>query len=289
MHFGDTGKFNQGHRSWGSCISSRLCRRRLQVSLFGGRKFSNAADRGRKFMAMNMSVERRAAERRVYLIAAVVFAVLVLAGFARTYYLKVFFAAPPLASGLVHLHGVVMTAWVGLFIAQVYLIRSKNIKVHMSLGLVGIALAVVVFVVGMAAGIAQAGRGGTPLPEIPPLSFLAVPFFDMVIFAILLGGAIFYRKRPANHKRLMLLTVFNFLPAAAARLPFPSLTAYGPVWFFGFPDVLALIFLGVDTWQNKKVNVVFALGTLLLIASHPLRIIISGTDAWLRFAGAITG
>ncbi len=240
-------------------------------------------------MQINTAAERRASERRIFFIAAIVFGLLVFAGFARTYYLKFLFDSPPLASGLVHLHGIVMSAWVALFIGQVYLIRTGKVKVHMSLGLVGIALAVIMVFVGIATALAQAARGGTPLPEIPPLSFLVVPFFDILTFAALFGGAIYYRKRAANHKRLMLLTVFALLPAAVARLPFIPPEFNGPVWFFGSTDVLALTCFGLDTWLNKKVNIVFAIGLFLLIASQPIRVIIAGTDAWLRFAAAITG
>jgi hypothetical protein len=43
-----------------------------------------------------------------------------------------------------------MSTWVLYFVAQVALVRSKNIKLHMSVGIAGIALAAIVVVVGMA-------------------------------------------------------------------------------------------------------------------------------------------
>lgn len=238
-------------------------------------------------MAVNEFPERHRVTRRFYLLVAILFPLIVLAGFAQTYYLKGFFDAPPVASMLVHLHGLVMTAWVILFITQVWFISSKRIKLHQKLGIASILLAVVVIVVGIATAIASAARGGG-VPGIPPLEFLAVPFFDMIVFPILFGTAIYYRRRPANHKRLMLLTVLNFLPPAVARIPIASLQSLGPLWFFGFPDVLAIIFVIVDTWRHKKLNKVFLAGTLLLIVSHPLRLMLSGTDTWLRFAAWVT-
>ncbi|MDQ3220871.1 MAG: hypothetical protein M3Q26_09045, partial [Acidobacteriota bacterium] len=98
----------------------------------------------------------------------------------------------------------------------------------------------------------------------------------------------YYRRQPANHKRLILLTILNFLPPAVARIPIVSLQSLGPIWFFGFPDILAVIFVIVDTWRHKKLNKVFLAGTLLMIVSHPLRLMLSGTEAWLRFATWIT-
>ena len=73
---------------------------------------------------MDSSVERRLFDRRLYFAISILFPALVLLGFARTYYLKGLFATPPLPSGLVHLHGLVMTAWVALFVVQVRLVHD---------------------------------------------------------------------------------------------------------------------------------------------------------------------
>lgn len=117
---------------------------------------------------------------------------------------------------------------------------------------------------------------------------MVVPIFDLIVFAILFGAAIYYRRRPDNHKRLMLLTVLNFLPPALGRLPIASLQQLGPLLFFGVPDVLALILLVYDTWRNRRLNRAFAIGTAVLILSHPLRLMLSGTGAWMQFAVWVT-
>ena len=102
------------------------------------------------------------------------------------------------------------------------------------------------------------------------------------------GAHKFSRKRPANHKRLMLLTVLNFLPPAVARIPVEIFQTAGPLFFFGVPTVLAIGLLVYDTWRNRKLNVVFLVGALALIVSYPLRIILSVTDAWMSFAAWVT-
>jgi hypothetical protein len=240
-------------------------------------------------MAVNPALDRRQFERRLFLFLAILFPVVVVAGFARTYYLRFFFDAPLIPTLLVHMHGVVMTAWVALFITQVWLISSKRIRVHQKLGFVGIGLAVLLIVVGFFTASAGAVRGSAAAPQnIPPLVFFVVPFFDLVMFAIFFGGAIYFRKQPANHKRLMVLTVLNFLPPAIARLPGGMTEAIGPLWFFGIPGVLALILVIVDTWRTGKLNKVFLVGAVLLIASYPLRLMVGGTDTWMRFATWVT-
>ena len=72
-------------------------------------------------MALNTIVDRREKERRLYIWVAVFIPIIVLMGFARTYYLKGLFGTPPLPGLLVHLHGIVMTSWLALFAAQVWL------------------------------------------------------------------------------------------------------------------------------------------------------------------------
>jgi hypothetical protein len=210
-----------------------------------------------------------------------------LTGFGRTYYLKAFTDAPPLSSYLVEIHGAIMTAWVLLFVAQVFLIRTKNIKVHQKLGFVGVVLAVLILVVGFFTAIAAAKNGAvsTPTPaNIPRMSFLAVPMFDLPMFAILFGAAIYYRKQAANHKRLMLLTAINFLPPAIARFPIPGLLDLGPIVFLGVPTLIMIFAVIYDRVHTGKLNKVFVFGSLLLFISYPLRLMISGTDVWLAFA-----
>lgn len=234
---------------------------------------------------MDNSVERRMFDRRLYFAMAVLFPAIVLLGFARTYYLKGLFATPPLPSGLVHLHGLVMTAWVALFVVQVRLVSSKRIRLHQKLGYASIALAVLIIATGLPTALraAKYGSGSTP-PDIPPLSFLLIPTFDLVMFVLLFGAAIVYRRRPAAHKALMLLTVLNFLPPALARIPIASLRATGPVWFFGFPMLVALFCLFLDARRHGRVNRVFAVGTAVLLAGYVVRLALMTTSAWMSLA-----
>lgn len=240
-------------------------------------------------MAINNAAERRAFERRFFLAIAILFPITVLIGFGPTYYLKGFFSTPPVARTLIHIHGLVMSAWVILFVTQVYLIRSSKIKLHQRLGILSIILGLALIVIGLLTAIAAAryGSNSTP-PGVKPLEFLVVPFFDVIVFAVLFGAALYYRRNAANHKRLMLLTVLNLVPPAIARFPFGLTAAFGPLWFFGVPDLLALIFVIGDTWRNKKLNKVFLAGTIFLIASHWLRLPFSTTQAWNDFAVWVT-
>lgn len=240
-------------------------------------------------MGEGTAFDRRRADRRLYLSIAVFFAVIVLVGFGPTYYFKFAFDAPPVKSGLVHVHGFVMTLWVIFFGVQVFLIRSKRHRVHMGLGIVGAFLAFIVVVVGFFTAAAAAKFGSTSKPPgISELAFFAVPLSDLVMFVGLFTAAILYRRSPMIHKRLMLLTVINFLPPAVARISIPQLQAAGPLFFFGLPTVITIVLIAVDARLNGTLNRPFLIGGALLIASYPLRLVVSGTDTWLSFAYWVT-
>ena len=234
---------------------------------------------------MDASLQRPRRDRRLYAWVAILVPIIVLAGFARTYYLKGFFGNPPLPGLLVHLHGLVMTSWVVLFAVQVWLVASRRVKVHQRLGVFGAILAAVIVCVGVATGIAAAARGATPGP--PPLQFLVVPLGDMFVFAILVGTALYFRRRLNIHKRLMLVAAVNLLTPAIARIPIHFIETGGPLAFFGLTDLCLLACVAADTIKNRRLHPVFIWSVPLVIASQPLRLMLAGTDLWLRFATAL--
>jgi hypothetical protein len=238
-------------------------------------------------MAMNPRMQTTVRDRRLYIWFAALMPLIVLAGFARTYYLKGFFGTPTLPSLLVHLHGLVMTTWVVLFITQVSLVAARRTRTHMRLGVFGAVLAALIVVVGVLTAIFAAARGGSPGP--PPLQFLVVPLVDMLIFAVLIGAALYFRRRLDVLKRLMLLAAVNLLTPAIARIPLNFIQAGGPLAFFGLTDLVLLACVGYDTIKHRRLHPVFFWGTIFIIALQPLRLMLAGTDLWMRFATALVG
>jgi hypothetical protein len=234
-------------------------------------------------MAINTNLLRRPSDRWLFLIAAILFPLLVLIGYFKSYYFSAFFDVKPVANALVHAHGLVMTTWVLYFTAQIALIRSKNIKLHMTMGMAGIALAAVVIVVGLVTAYDSHLVRATAPAGINPHGFFLIPVFDMLLFVIFFAGAIYYRKRPAEHKSLMLMTAINFLPAAVSRIPLVP-EKFMILWAYGVPDIIVLTAFGWYTWKHRKFNKVFAAAILLLIATQPLRIILAGSKMWLQIA-----
>ena len=240
-------------------------------------------------MAINANVlQRRPSDRNFFLAAAIGFPLIVLIGYFKTYYFSAFFDVPSVANTLVHAHGLVMTIWVLYFVAQVALIRTKNIKLHMTLGFVGIALAAIVVIVGMATAYdAQLVRHAAP-PGNDPHEFFIIPVGDMFLFIVYFAGAIYYRKRPLEHKSLMLMTAINFTPAALFRIPFVP-PDYSLLFAFGTPVLIAILSLAWFKMKHGKFNYIFAAATLLFIVGLPLRLVLSKTALWHGFTNWLAG
>ena len=210
----------------------------------------------------------------------------VFAGFSRTFYLRPYFQTQPLIPLLI-LHGVVFSSWIVLLVTQTTLVATKRTRTHMRLGIAGGLLATLMIVIGTVTAIVRA-KGPSPVPGVNPLSFLTIPLGDMLVFATLVGMAFYFRRRGDMHKRLMLLATIAILPAAVARLPFAFIQQYGPLAFFGLSDLFIVPCLIYDIVTRRRPHRATVLGGALIVISHPLRLVIGNTHAWLAFATWLT-
>jgi hypothetical protein len=233
------------------------------------------------------AVSNRRRERLFYTGMAFVFVLTVFAGFARTYYLRPYFGTPSLTP-LLHLHGIIFTSWLLLLLTQTVLVAAKRTDIHRRLGIAGGVLAVLMILVGTSTAIIRAKIVEVPPGAPSPLVFLTIPLGDMLVFAILVGAGFYYRRRVDVHKRLMLLATISILPAAIARLPFAFIQQVGPLAFFGLADLFIVACLLYDLIARRRLHRATILGGMLLVVSHPLRLLIGNTQAWLTFATWLT-
>ena len=237
--------------------------------------------------AIDARRQTKLTERVFY--SGMAFAVLitVFAGFSRTWFLRSYFPQTQALIPVLVLHGVVFSSWIALFVTQTTLIAVRRVRTHMRLGIAGGVLAALMVVIGTVTALMRA-KGPSPIPNTNPLSFLTIPLGDMLVFAILVGLAFYFRRRLDVHKRLMLLATIGILPAAVARLPFDFIQQYGPVAFFGLADLFIVPCLIFDFITRGRPHRATVLGGLLIVVSHPLRLIIGGTHAWIVLATWMT-
>jgi hypothetical protein len=221
-----------------------------------------------------------------------IIALFVFLGFAPTFFLSTQYAGPPL-SALRIAHGTLFTSWIVLYNVQVFLIASDRVRTHRALGFIGAVMATIMVPLGVAMAITAVREGHAP-PGISPLAFLAIPLFDMVVFAPLVACGIYFRRRRDTHKRFMLLATVSLVAAAVARLsrmvPIPpAVVATGPLFYFGVGDVLIVALAAYDLVTRGRVHPVTLWGGLFIVVSQVARLAISGTHGWLAFATLITG
>lgn len=228
-------------------------------------------------------------EHRFFLRMAALILLLTLVGFAPSYYLRAFI--PPLhpmepLNLLVHLHGIVFSAWIILFMVQVTLISAGKRHVHRQLGMLGMVLVALMIPLAIAVGIAGIHRPLTAPPGIDPLSWAAVPLLDAPVFGGLIIAGLAMRHRPAVHKRLMLVAMINMVQPSAGRLigmtGLPG-EAVGPL--SGLVVLVLLAVLVLRDWLvTRRVHPAVAIGSAIIFARIALTPVIWSTGWWLAFA-----
>lgn len=236
------------------------------------------------------SSEREKSRRRERLFftgMSIAFVITVFAGFSRTYFLRTYFNPQPLLP-LLHLHGIVFSAWLALFLIQTTLVATNRTRIHRKLGIAGAVIATLMIIVGSVTAIIRAKVIDVPPGAPPALVFLTIPLGDMLMFALFVGAAFYFRPKPDVHKRLMLLSTIAILPAAVARLPFDFIQEYGPIAFFGLADLFIVPCLIFDLITRGRPHRATVLGGASLVISHPLRLVVGNTAVWMSFATWIT-
>ena len=224
-------------------------------------------------------------EQYFYLGMALLITATVMYGFSRTVETNLIHAVParPL---LLYLHAAVFSSWLAFFICQSLLIRVHNLRLHRTMGWLGVALGSAVFLVGIWTAIVMsrfrilhfAGRGAVPI--------LGLSFYDIAAFAVPFALAIVWRKRPEYHRRLMLLATCALTSAAFGRFPPQVMPRH---WFFIGVDLLVALGVLRDLIVSRRIHRVYLVGlpAFVLCQSVVMFILMSHSPEWARIANAI--
>jgi uncharacterized membrane protein YozB (DUF420 family) len=228
-----------------------------------------------------VALERRSRDHLFFTAMAGALAIVAFVGFAQSYYLRFYFGGREI-SRLVHVHGILSTAWMLLFLAQTSLVAVRRVDLHRRLGILGAVLLVALPLVGYVTAIEAARHGVTPPGGPPPLAFLAIPLGTISAFTILAAAGLYYRRRPETHKRLMLLATIAMVMPALARMRW--LGPGGPPVAIGGTLAFLAVCLGYDRLWNGRVHPAFAWGGLFLALSIVARFATARTERWLPIA-----
>jgi hypothetical protein len=236
---------------------------------------------------MSSDVELRA--RRFFLMLSGLCVIIVFAGFAPSYYLKNVIHAPPALSVMTHIHGVIFTAWVLVFLTQALLISRGSAALHRRLGMLGVMLFGVVIAVGVATAL-NAGRLGHAPPGAPtPLAFMALPLIGLAGAASLVIAAVWNRSRSDAHMRYMIAGLIAMTPPATHRLAIGAgFVDHAILICLVIMDVLLVIAMVYDYATLKRVHPAYlwSAGVLILVQTGVAWAFQS--PAWLSFAQMLT-
>jgi hypothetical protein len=210
-----------------------------------------------------------------YTAMAAASALLVFAGFSRTYYLKHLFHTPELPV-LAHLHGVIFTIWTLFFVSQVVLVAARRTDVHRRLGIAGGMLAGALVVLGtyMTVVSVRAGQAaGRPFMGV----LLVNALVDLMLFIGFFVAGLCYRGKKEIHKRLMLLAMLSVIIPAYARLPFSRVTIG---WLIMASPLFGIVY---DAAVLRRMYATNVIGAAVIIGTTPLRFAIAATGWWQQF------
>jgi hypothetical protein len=213
-------------------------------------------------------------------VMAVVMALTVFVGFARTFYLKTVFQPPMTLSTLMIVHGLAFTTWIAVLVTQTSLVAADRRDLHVRLGVFGTCLAAVMIVLGTWLAIDALRRGQAPHGAPSAAAFFAIPMAAMVAFPMLVTAGVLNHDRPAWHKRFMILSSAALLPAAVARIPLSFIETGGPPVFFGLTDLFILAVAFYDLTTTRRVHPATLWAGAIIIFMQPLSLIVGATPAW---------
>jgi len=211
--------------------------------------------------------------------------IVVLIGFARTYFLAGLFRAP-LPNLLVHIHASAFTLWIVLFITQISLVTARRVDLHRRLGLFGFVLASVMILLGTVTASDRLARhvrhpGTETVEEVR--AFYAVPLADMLLFSTFVCLGYRNRFQSAVHKRLMWFATLSLLDAGFDRWPVFDPYSLPVVHLICFTPLL-LLMMGYDWWSTGKVQRVTIYSTIFIFAVQQACDPLGRTAGWQSFA-----
>ena len=214
--------------------------------------------------------------RYFYFLMSLAMTALVVTGFSRTVGDNLLHASPPRPL-LLWIHGAVFSTWMMFFIAQSALVRVHKVSVHRLLGWFGAGLAVVMLPLGFTIAVVMARFDTFVLKQPGADAFMAIPFYDMVAFGMCLALAIYWRKRPEYHRRLVFIASCGLMDAAIGRFAY----LFDHNLFYPVLDLLIVLGMGRDLVVDGRVHKVYRYALPMLIVGQALAVYLwRANPAW---------
>jgi len=215
------------------------------------------------------TINNKAVRSRYFFTAACVALAVAIVGFLKTFFVpsvRGTFTAPL----IIYVHGGFLFLWTVFFVVQTILIRKKKMKYHRLLGFWSFILVVCVAVSTMATGVYVMKRDtALGLGEVA-FSSLIGTFTTPIIFVILVGSGVYFRRRPEIHKRLMLLAMIAIIWPAFFRFRhlFPPVADPELIFSLILPDSMILLVMFWEKFTVDRIHPVYYTAGLALFLEN---------------------
>jgi hypothetical protein len=220
-----------------------------------------------------------------YFAMSLLMTAVVLGGFSLTMGARIIHPAvrPPT---ILYIHAFVFWGWLAFFIFQSALVRTHDVRLHRMAGWFGVVLGVVIPGLGISTAIVIDRIKMMVDPHSDAALFMLVPLNDIFCFAIPFVLAIYWRKKPEFHRRLILIASCALTAAAWGR--FPESILPGETFYVGV-DLLILLGAVRDLIVNRRVHVVYkyALPAFIVAQMFVAYTIDTKQAWWLKIADAM--
>ncbi len=193
--------------------------------------------------------------------------VAVVYGFAESYFLAAMIKAK-LPNALVHIYGALFVSWILLLLVQTTLVTVRRVRWHITLGVLGFVLPPFMIVFGTLTVFDSMRRARSP---VPPQILSPGDLEPLLLFALFVTWGWLDRRKPASHKRLMLLSTLAIIAPAIDRWPILHHEIAGT---FGVYLALPLLLVIYDLWTLRRVHrstwIPYALTTVMVVTLLPV-------------------
>lgn len=216
-------------------------------------------------------------QRYFYFVAILLIVTIVIYGFSHTVGDGLLHPKKP-PPRILYFHAALASGWLLLLLVQTSLARLRQIRLHKSLGILGLCIGAAMPVVTLATRYVDLHAGdGAPIDEI---AFSTVTFNDMLCFSTAFALAMIWRKKPEFHRRLIYIAACCLTVPAFARMPEALVI---PPWWYLYADVLVVLGMLRDVITERRIHRVYAVGLplLALCQASAMALFLTAPSGWI--------
>jgi hypothetical protein len=167
-------------------------------------------------------------------------------------------------------------------------VRSHHVSWHRRIGWFGAGLGALIPVLGVATAITMGRFNLFQLHQPGAAAFLIIPLWDMATFTPAFALAVYWRKKPEFHRRLILIASCALTAASFGRFP-PNILPR--IVFYAGVDSLILLGVIRDLIVNRSIHQVYRYALPAIILGQVVVMYTATVQPalWMRIAHAMLG